>query len=53
MTHERPRTPDPARFDTLLLHPMMGARPTDIYRCALLVLMCVIGVVWAGPGPPV
>ena len=30
-----------------------GTRPDPGRRCALLALICVIGVVWAGPGPPV
>ncbi len=49
-----------ASFPTCLLvargHSLGGSRGqegTPSCRCASLALICVIGVVWAGPGPPV
>ncbi len=33
--------------------PSPAPVPPEPCRCALLALVCVIGVVWAGPGPPV
>ncbi len=36
-----------------VLLPNLMSSASSGCRCALLALMCVIGVVWAGPGPPV
>ncbi len=47
-----PMVPDPVTSEGLVRRLLRTCR-FEPCRCALFALICVIGVVWAGSGPPV